>query len=559
MSFPITSIACNDLHFSWPDGSTVFSGLNFAVGPGRSGLIGVNGSGKSTLLRLIAQAAGTSRSDASNDNTSGGEISGQAMPHSGSIHITGELGYLPQDLTLNTTWRVDKVLGIAAIRRSLHAVEGGDASEEHFSVIGDNWDVEERARATLDQLGLDGIDIDRAVGEISGGETILLHLAALLIERPDILLLDEPTNNLDRYARERLYDAVEKFSGAMVIVSHDRELLERVDQIAELHGNEVQWYGGNYSDYEAALAGQQEAAARMVRVAEADMRRQKRELAEAQVKLARRVRYGKKMMENKREPKIIMQERKRQAQVSAGKHRNMHAEKLAEAKERLDDAEAAVRDDNEIRIDLPATSVPTGRHVLAMREVSLRFGAHIARLDVQGPERIALLGRNGAGKSTLLRTLTGELATIEGELECYVPTRYLPQRLDVLRDDVSILDNVALAAPQATRTNIRSALARFLFRGDRVHQVAGTLSGGERFRASLAMLLLAEPAPQLLLLDEPTNNLDLASIRQLTSALTSYQGALIVVSHDVNFLRGLNITRWLELDGDLTEIAEDEV
>jgi ATPase subunit of ABC transporter with duplicated ATPase domains len=169
-------------------------------------------------------------------------------------------------------------------------------------------------------------------------------------------------------------------------------------------------------------------------------------------------------------------------------------------------------------------------------------------LDVRGPERIALVGANGAGKTTLLRTLVGELAPVAGEVEPAVPLRYLPQRLDVLDDSSSVVGNVARFAPSATDNEIRARLARFLFRGARADQQAATLSGGERFRAALAALMLAEPAPQLLLLDEPTNNLDLASVRQLSTALASYQGALIVASHDLPFLRGLGVTRWLQLD-----------
>ncbi|MEV4899310.1 AAA family ATPase, partial [Nonomuraea sp. NPDC055795] len=129
-----------------------------------------------------------------------------------------------------------------------------------------------------------------------------------------------------------------------------------------------------------------------------------------------------------------------------------------------------------------------------------------------------------------------------------VPSRYLPQRLDLLDEDRSVLDNVRLLAPDAGVTEVRSRLARFLFRGERVHQPVSTLSGGERFRATLAALLSADPAPQLLLLDEPTNNLDLASVRQLTQALSAYRGALIVASHDLPFLRELGITRWLRQD-----------
>ncbi|GAA2963722.1 ABC-F family ATP-binding cassette domain-containing protein [Streptomyces enissocaesilis] len=525
-TFP-THLTCSALSFGWPDGSPVFDGFQLAVGPGRTGLIGLNGSGKSTLLRLAA---------------------GELTPTGGKIQVAGEVGYLPQNLVLETALRVDEALGIAGARAALHAIEAGETTEENFTAVGDDWDVEERARATLDQLGLVRIGLDRTIGEVSGGESVLLRLAALLLRRPAVLLLDEPTNNLDRRAREHLYAAVEGWSGVMVVVSHDRELLERVDQIAELREGEVRWYGGNFSAYEEALAVEQEAAERMVRVAEADVHRQKKELADAQVKLTRRKRYGQKMYDSKREPKIVMNARKRAAQESAGKHRIMHAEKLAEAKERLSGAVEAVRDDDEINVVLPHTTVHPGRRVLTLRDLHLRYGARIdGGFEVRGPERIALTGRNGAGKTTLLRTVTGELEPVSGEAVAHVPLRFLPQRLDVLDDGLTVAENVARFAPSATNNAIRARLARFLFKGARADQRAGTLSGGERFRATLAALLLAEPAPQLLLLDEPTNNLDMASVRRLVQALESYEGALVVASHDEPFLESIGITRRLEL------------
>ncbi|MFB0620667.1 ABC-F family ATP-binding cassette domain-containing protein [Streptomyces sp. AGS-58] len=523
------SLTCTSLSFAWPDGTTVLDGLDLAFGPGRTGLVGVNGSGKSTLLKLLA---------------------GELTPAQGTVKAAGETGYLPQNVTLDTALRVDEALGIAGRRAALHAIEAGDATEEHFEALGDDWDVEERALAALGELGLGHIGLDRTVGEVSGGESVLLRLAALLLRRPDVLLLDEPTNNLDLYARRRLYQAVASWPGVLVVVSHDRELLDLVDRIAELRSGEVTWYGGNFTAYEQALAVEQEAAERMMRVAEADMRKQRRELSDAQVKLARRKRYGQKMWDSKREPKIVMGARKRAAQESAGKHRLLQEDRLAGARERLDEAAEAVRDDDEIRVDLPRTAVPPGRQVLTLEDLRMVHHARVEGvLDLRGPERIALVGRNGAGKTTLLRTVAGELAPVAGTATAHVPLRFLPQRLDVLDDALTVAENVARFAPDATGNRVRARLARFLFRGARADQKAGTLSGGERFRAALAALLLAEPAPQLLLLDEPTNNLDLASVRQLTSALESYEGALIVAGHDLPFLESIGITRWLLMEG----------
>ncbi|WP_375539123.1 ATP-binding cassette domain-containing protein [Actinomadura sp. J1-007] len=385
MSF---AIVCQDVSFAWPDGTVVLDGLDAAFGAGRTGLIGVNGSGKSTLLRLIA---------------------GELRPASGTVSVAGEVGYLPQDLPLGTARTVADLLGIGAARAALHAIERGEATEANFTAVGDDWDVEERARAELDRLGLAGVGLDRTAGTLSGGEVIMVGLAARFLARPDVLLLDEPTNNLDLDARRRLYDAVASWPGVLVVVSHDRELLDRVDEIADLREGGVRSFGGNLTGYEELLAVEREAAERTVRAAQTDLRRQKRELEEAQVKLARRVRYGNKMMESKREPKIIMQERKRQAQVSAGKHRIMHEERLAGARDRLSEAEDAVREDDEIRIELPATEVPAGRTVLTVTGLAAAepSPATLSELIVRGPERIALVGANGSGKTTFLRALAG--------------------------------------------------------------------------------------------------------------------------------------------------------
>jgi ATPase subunit of ABC transporter with duplicated ATPase domains len=534
------AVLCSDLSFSWPDGTPVLSGLTVSFGPGRTGLIGVNGSGKSTLLRLIA---------------------GELRPASGLVRAAGEVGYLPQAITLRTECSVSDMLGITAAIHALHAIEAGQADQDAFAAVGDDWDVEERARAWLDRLGLARLGLDDRVERLSGGETVLVSLAALFLRRPDIILLDEPTNNLDLDARTRLYEAVASWTGVMVIVSHDRELLGFVDQIADLSGGTVRIYGGNLEAYEELLAAEQAAAQQVVRAAAADVRRERRDVADAQVKQARRDRQGRKVAESGSLPRIVANARKRHAQESAGRSRELHAERLLQARDRLDNAEQAIRDDTEIRVELPATAVPAGRTVLTvtgLAEARWHPAAPVVpaapapgvlqELILRGPERIALTGPNGSGKTTLLCAIAGLTAPTGLAIRRGAVVGYLPQRLELLDDSLTVVDNVRQAAPAASVNEVRASLARFLFRGERADRKAGTLSGGERFRAVLAALLLAEPAPQLLLLDEPTNSLDMASVRQLSQALAGYRGALLVASHDVPFLRSAGITRWLRLD-----------
>ena len=463
------AIVCSDLSFSWPDGAPVLSGLTVSFGPGRTGLIGVNGSGKSTLLRLIA---------------------GELRPGAGSVGARGEVGYLPQVITLGTRRTVSDLLGITAARDALHAIEAGETGEAAFAAVGDDWDVEERARAWLDRLGpfsLAQLSLDDRVERLSGGETILVALAALFLRRPDIMLLDEPTNNLDLDARRRLYDAVASWPGVMVIVSHDRELLGLVDQIADLSGGEISMYGGNLTAYTELLAAEQAAAKRAVTTAAADVRREHRDFVDAQVKQARRDRQGRKVAASGGLPTIVTHARKRAAQETAGRSRELHAERLQVARGRLEEAEQAVRDDAEIRVELPGTAVPAGRTVLTVTGLA---GAHwhpasaapagepvpaadptqpgvLAGLIVRGPERIALVGPNGSGKTTLLRAIAGLAERPGVDVRLGAVLGYLPQRLDILDDSLTVVDNVRATAPAASVNEVRASLARFLFRGER--------------------------------------------------------------------------------------------
>jgi ATPase subunit of ABC transporter with duplicated ATPase domains len=518
------ALVCHHLTFAWPTGEVVFADLDVAFPDGLTGLVGRNGVGKSTLLRILA---------------------GELTPTAG--HVTGPatVGYLPQQLPLQSDRTVAAVLGTDHRLAALQRITEGDGRPEDLDLIADDWDLEERTEAALASFGFAGLDLDRLVGSLSGGEVILLALAGLFLARPDVLILDEPTNNLDRGARGRLYTALQGWRGPVITVSHDRELLDLVDQIAEMRTGEVRIFGGSFSAFTEALATEQQAAARDVRAAQSDLRRQQRELADARVKLDRRLRYARSQAENV--PKIVAGAKKRAAQVSAGKLRGGHEADVEQAKGNLDAAEERVRDDDLIRIDLASTTVPAARDVLIMDRVVLRTGREVS-LHLRGPERVALTGPNGSGKTTLIDTICGTVQPRSGSVDLRVPVRLLPQRLDLLDDSESTLAGVSRYAPSADDNRLRAQLARFLLDADTIRRPVGSLSGGERFRATLAALLLAEPAPQLLILDEPTNNLDLDSVAQLVSALRQYRGALLVASHDERFLADIALTSRLEFD-----------
>ncbi|MFD8530104.1 ribosomal protection-like ABC-F family protein [Streptosporangium canum] len=539
-------IVVSNLSFSWPDDTPVFEDLSFTIPVGRTGLVAPNGAGKSTLLRLIA---------------------GALRPAAGSVTVEGVLGYLPQTLPLVGDLTVAEVLEIAPVIRALNAIESGDASEEHFTAIGNDWDIEERTRAQLDRLGLGDVSLTRRLHTLSGGQVVSLGLAAQLLKRPDVLLLDEPTNNLDLDARHKLYDVLGDWNGCLLLVSHDRALLDRMDRIAELDQGEVRSYGGNFTEYEEAVRAGREVAEKNVRNAEQEVRREKREMQQARERAARRAGNAARNLKSAGLPKIFAGTMKRRAQESAGRANETHATRVSEARARLDEAGRALRDEQKIALELPGTRVPAGRTVFLGERMQVRYGERPlfagegADLAIRGPERIALTGPNGAGKSTLLRVINGELEPEGGGTKrADGRVAYLSQRLDLLDPGRTVAENLAAFAPGMPEAQRMNLLARFLFRGSRMHLPVGVLSGGERLRATLACVLCAEPAPQLLLLDEPTNNLDLVSVAQLEGALQSYEGAFVVVSHDERFLAEIGVDRWLRLsEGRLLETGAPDV
>ena len=532
------TIAVSDLHFSWPDGTPVLDGLDLHVPPGRSGLVGVNGSGKSTLLHLLA---------------------GRLAPTSGRVVVQGpqggRVGLLAQGLGRRTDDTAADLLGLAPIRAALARIEAGSIDPADYDVVGEAWDVEERTAAALARLGLDPTVLERRVGELSGGEVVRVALARHLLDPPDVLLLDEPTNNLDAGARRLLAEVLDGWSGTLVVVSHDRGLLKHVERIGDLRRRGgslgVRWYGGGFAAYAAQVEAEQRTALQEVTTARADVRRQQRDRQEAERLLAQRTRQGARTAQRSNMGKGAQDFWQNRSERNAGDYRRLHQQRLDEARSSLAEAEERLRDDDAIRVDLPGTAVPRGRRVLTARGLVLPDGRRLD-LEVVGPERIALVGPNGVGKTTVLHQLAGLPhvgASPErlAQVEQHVPVALLPQRLDLLDDALSVAANVAARVPHAQAQAVRARLARFLFRGAAADHLVGTLSGGERFRATLAALLLADPPPQLLLLDEPTNDLDLASYDALVEALAAYEGALVLVTHDEALLDDVGVDRVIDL------------
>ncbi len=530
-------ISADRLAYSLADGRTLFQDFTAGFGRERTGLVGPNGVGKSTLARILA---------------------GELEPTEGTVVRRCTVGYLPQDFEVRADAPLASILGIAERLDVVERVYAGTADPAELDLVGDDWDLRERAEAALDRLGLSHLRLDRPVLRVSGGEATRVALAGLSIAGPDFLVLDEPTNNLDTQGREAVYEFVRGWQGGLLAISHDRALLRLMDRIVELTERGTRVYGGDFDAYRAQRAAEDEAAARELTSAESALRTARRKAQEVRERQDRRARQGKAGRANASIPKILLNARKARSEGTTARLREVGTRVVEESRERREAARERVEERAVLAVDLPTVGLPAGKTVLELEGVSYRHpGARTEALRalslrVVGPERVAVVGPNGSGKSTLLRLVAGELAPTSGVVRVGVAPEEVAhfdqfaRRLDPAR---SVLENYRAANPSLDETRARTALARFLFVEDEAHQPVGTLSGGQRLRAALACVLNGWRPPRLLLLDEPTNHLDLDSLAALESVLNGYDGALLAVSHDRAFLEAVGIRRWVELPG----------
>jgi ATPase subunit of ABC transporter with duplicated ATPase domains len=532
-------IVAERLAYAPADGRALFHDLTLSFGRERTGLVGPNGSGKTTLVRLLA---------------------GELTPSSGAVHRAGAIAVLPQDFRPPPDSPLAAVLGIEERLEALRRLEAGHATAADLELVGDDWDLPERAAAVLARFGVAHLPLDRPVGAVSGGEATRVALAGLALGRPDFLLLDEPTNHLDAASREALHAFVEGWAGGLLCVSHDRALLRRMDRIVELSSLGVRVYGGDYDAYRARRDADDAAAEREMDSARAALRLAEREAREQRERQARREAQGRRDGATANLPKILLNGRKGQAQATGARVRAVTEREVEERRERAAAARRRVEERERPRFDLRSSGLPAGRTVLEMEDVTVRFpGAarpvlNGVSLRMVGPERVALIGPNGSGKTTLLRVALGRLTPDAGTVRRLPDgeTACLDQDGAALDASLSVLENFRAFHPNMDATAARYALARFLFSDEAALQRVGTLSGGERLRASLACVLGGERPPSLLVLDEPTNHLDLDALEALESALCAYDGALLVVSHDADFLEAIGVERRLALPGRVT-------
>ncbi|MCH1867319.1 ATP-binding cassette domain-containing protein [Nocardioides sp. CFH 31398] len=295
----------------WPDGTTALTGLDLALPPGRSALVGANGAGKTTLLRVLA---------------------GELEPTSGHVHVAGRVEHLRQDLAWADDTSVAAFLGVDDTLDALRRVEAGSVAPEDFDAVGDGWDVEERATAALARLGLPDDVLSRRLTQLSGGEVVRLGLARAVLAQPDVLLLDEPTNNLDAEARDRVHEVLAGWSRTLLVVSHDRDLLELVDRVGDLRAGSVTWYGGGWTAYRAQVEAEQDSAARAVATARADVRRQQRDRVEAERLLAQRKRQGARNAARSNMGKGAQDFWRNRSERNAGDYRALHDARLEGAR-----------------------------------------------------------------------------------------------------------------------------------------------------------------------------------------------------------------------------------
>lgn len=521
-------LVIQQLTYAHPDKTLLFEELSMSISTHQKvALVGNNGVGKSTLLQLIA-----------------GILQAQA----GSIQLQERPYYVPQVYGRYNDVNIGQALGVADRIMALQRILAGEMSERNLDLLQDDWAVEERCTAALEQWGLGGFSLDTPMAQLSGGEKTRVFLAGIAVHEADFVLMDEPSNHLDAASRTVLYDYIRNTRHTLLVVSHDRALLNLLDTVAELSAKGISLYGGNYEAYKQQKQSGLEALQQAVQHKEKELRKAKeveRLAAERRQKLDAR---GKRKQEKAGVPTIMMNTLRNSAQKSTAKMGDVHADKVQSIRQDMQELRSELPDPDQMRIGFAPADLHRGKILLKAEQINHSFdGRPLWKepLDftIVSGTRTAITGANGSGKTTLLRMIMGTLVPQQGQLYRAAHTMlYIDQEYGLVQTDASLYE----LAQQYNRTGlqeheIKNRLKRFLFGPEDWHKSCAVLSGGEQMRMLLCCLTIQQQTPDIIVLDEPTNNLDIQNMAILTAALNEYKGTLIVVSHDAYFLAEIGI------------------
>ncbi len=527
-------LIAQDLSYTHPNRDLLFENINFKVNDHEKiALVGNNGIGKSTFLKIAA---------------------GQLRPSNGQIHLAAEPYYVPQIFGQFSQLTIASALRIEDKLNALKEILDGNTSEENFNLLGDDWTIEDRCREALSQWRMIGLDLSQKMTALSGGQKMKVLLAGISIHRPELVLLDEPSNHLDTSGRQLLYDFIHSTKSTLIVVSHDRTLLNLLGTVCELGRQGIKVYGGSYDFYKEQKQIESNALSQDIHSNEKALRKAKEKERETAVRQQKLDSRGKGKQEKAGVSRIMMNTLRNNAENSTSKLKNVHAGKISGISQKLHELRASVPDADKMKFGFHDTALHKGKNLFIATDINVVYHTKPVwkdnlTLQITSGERIALNGANGSGKTTLIKLILGHL-------EAQTGTIYRADKKAVYIDqDYSLLDDTLKVYEQAQQFNtsalqeheVKIRLNRFLFAQEGWDKPCSALSGGERMRLLLCCLTIGNQSPDMIVLDEPTNNLDIQNIDILTAAINEYQGTLVVVSHDAYFLEEININRTLKL------------
>jgi ATPase subunit of ABC transporter with duplicated ATPase domains len=496
-------------------------------------IIGNNGVGKSTLLKIIA---------------------GQIPQSAGSISISSKPYYVPQIVGQFDSMTVAQAIGIDDKLKVLSEILSGNVTEENLLALNDDWSIEERCQEALSYWQLSNTDLNATMQTLSSGQKVKVFLAGIKINNPEIVLLDEPTNHLDLTARNLLYRLIAETSCTLVVVSHDRILLNCLDKMCELSRHGVKTYGGSYDFYREQKALESNALISSVEEKQKSLRKAKDTERKAIERQQRQNSRGKSQQKKEGTPRIVMDKMKDNAEKTMARLKGVHTDKINAIAQELTDLRKEIPDGDKIKFGFHSSSLCKGKILVTARGVNYAFHESLLwknHLDFQivSGERIAVKGENGAGKTTLIKLILCELEPSCGSIfRADSKSVYVDQEYSIISSHLTVYEQAQAFNNSALQeSEIKTRLNRFLFSKDFWDKPCSVLSGGEKMRLLLCCLTVTTLSPDIIVLDEPTNNLDIQNVDILTDVINDYCGTLIAVSHDQYFLKQINIERAIEL------------